>query len=83
VSLDGTVSLDNIVSLDGGRGFLASRLFGIHPAHRNNRRDPRAETAVLRRLTARARRVVESNLSSVDRRNTVNVCLTNPGAAAP
>jgi hypothetical protein len=47
-SLDGSASMNGTVWLDGGSGFLARRLCGIHLAHRNNRRDPRAETAVLR-----------------------------------
>jgi hypothetical protein len=71
VSLGGSASLNGTVSPDGGSGFLARRLCGIHLAHRNNRRDPRAETALLRHRPTRTRRVVESGLSSVDWRNTV------------
>jgi hypothetical protein len=82
-SLGGSASLNGTVSLDGGSGFLARRLCGIHLAHRNNRRDPWAETALLRHRPTRTRRVVESGLSSIDWRNTVNVSLTALGAAGP
>jgi hypothetical protein len=61
-SLDGSASMNGTVWLDGGSGFLARRLCGIHLAHRNNRRDPRAETAVLRHRPTRTRRVVESGV---------------------
>jgi hypothetical protein len=83
VSLDGTVSLDGSVSLGGGSGFSAGRLCGVHVAHRNNRRDPRAQTAGLRQQPACTPPGERASLSSADWRNTVNVSLTTPGAAGP